>query len=206
MNARALAPLLFFGTGCLSMNTFETARALEPGTVSHSVSLTSYVQPGRDPRPVPMPSYALHFGVADDFDMGALVGLPGHLRLIGKYNPVRTEWFDAAIAPGLWLAWVPHDVDNEDHSIILGGDLPVMLDVNAGPVTIVPFAGPGFAYSPEGDTIGMIVRTGLGIRFPIAKSVRLHPEFSTVIDPLRGVPVDYAFGIAVDLGADPHLM
>ncbi len=188
------------------MNTFETARTLAPGDISHSISLSSYIQPGRDPRPVPMPSYALHVGAAKDFELGVLAGAPGHLRLMGKYNPIRTEYFDAAISPGLWLGWVPHDVDGDDHSIVLGADLPVVLDVNLGPVTVVPFAGPGIAYSPAGHTAGPIVRTGLGVELRLGSHVRLHPEFSTTIDPARGEPIDYAFGIAVGLGADPHLL
>jgi hypothetical protein len=192
--------------GCLAMNTFETARTLDPGTFHHSMSLTSYVHPGRDAVPVPMPSYSFHAGIAEDFEMGVLVGTPGHLRISAKYNPLRSQWFDAAISPGVWMGYRPHDVGGEDHDLLLGGDLPVVLDLNLGPVTLVPFAGPGFAYSPGGEAAGFIVRTGFGIRFPIGEHVRVHPEFSTIVDPIRGEPVDYAFGIAVGLGANPHVM
>jgi hypothetical protein len=204
---RSIVVITMFASGCLSMNTFETARTVPTGGFSHSISLTSYVNPqSEDNMPVPMPSYSFQAGVAQDFEMGVLVGMPGHLRVNAKYNPLHTEWIDAAISPGVWMGYRPHEVNGDEHALTLGGDLPLIVDLNLGPVTVVPFAGPGFVYSPLGESAGMIVRTGLGVRFPLGPHVRLHPEFSTIIDPVRGEPVDYAFGIAVGLGQNPHVM
>jgi hypothetical protein len=188
--------LLFAASGCISMNTFETPRTLDAGELSHSISLTSYVDPDRV-RPVPMPAYSLQIGVADRFDIGIQAATPGRLRVGAKYNPVRTEWFDAAIALGGWIGFVPHEVGNDDHNLMLGADLPILLGINLGPASIIPFAGPGVVYSPNGQIAGWTVRTGLGVGIEVASGVRLHPEVSTTIDPVRGEPIDYAFGMGV---------
>jgi hypothetical protein len=195
------AVLLLASTGCLSMNTYETARTLEPGRMSHTVGLTSFVPADGTKAPVPMVKYGFHAGVTDGLELGVHVGLPGQLRVLGKYNPLRTEYFDLAISPGAWLTLVPHDADEVGGAALIGADLPLILDVNlADWVTVIPWAGPGIAYSPQGNEAAPIVRAGLGLQFRVGRSVRLHPELSTVIDPIRGEPVDYAFGFAVSLG------
>lgn len=210
MKPRVL-PLLFvacLGGGCLSMNTFETARTLEAGDMSHTISLTSYAPVEGTKAPVPLPKYAFHLGVADGLEIGAQAGLPGQLRLLAKYNPLRTKYLDAAVSPGAWVSFLPHSSQRgESHPLVVGADIPLVLDINlARWLTVVPWAGPGYVYSPEAEVGGAIVRAGLGLQFRVSRGVRIHPEASTIIDPVRGEPIDYAFGVAVSLGDIPRFL
>lgn len=196
---RILVPLVCLAAGCLSSNRFDTARTLAPGDISHAVSVNFYpARNGNDATLsfLPLPAYGVRVGVADGFDVGARLLLAGHVHLDLKYAPVRTKYFDLAIVPGGFAQLYPSRDSRNDDTVLYGGQVLAMANINLREVSLVPSIGPGVVYAPSLSDASAFVRAGLGLALRLS-SVTLQPEISTVYDPARETTVDVTVGMAV---------
>lgn len=128
MTLRATAALLaLLAAGCPSPGTYGTPRTIEPGTVSHTVSLDVVGVAGAkggDAAP-PVPSYTARIGLANRLDLGVRAAGFTSAATDLKWNFVRTRVFDVAIDPGSqWL----YDRANDVHYFYLNA--PLMLGFN----------------------------------------------------------------------------
>src|SRR5262245_54536789 len=191
---------------CVSTSSFNSARTLEPGDVRHTLGISMYaIQERRKPEivPLPMPLYALTYGVTEDVDMTGLIAVPGRLRFETKYNPLRSDLFDLAIAPALYAALYPSTKGSGDDSLLLfGGELPLIADLNMSQTaSLVVWAGPAYGWAP-GIGGASYIRTGLGFNFR-GDGFSVQPELNFAYDPVRATPIDFSFGFGFTLGDMP---
>lgn len=205
MQRLALLALPLLG-GCLSSGTFTTARTLPPLELSHTAGLGLYLYPGFEDvkYPVPAVSYALRVGIADRLDLGVQATIPSGARIDFKYNPLRTRWLDASVAPAFSAVYFPTEGEAGDGKVALILDLPVIVAFNAtGQFSVVLHGGPGYLYSPDAGGGGLVTRFGGGLRFRIGDTLALQPELTMVLDPYRRAVIDYSFGAGITFGARP---
>lgn len=190
-------------TACISTSSFNSARTLQPGDVRHTMGLSLYAIKHRgDPEvlPIPMPLYALTYGVTEEVDMTALLAVPGRLRFETKYNPIRGDFFDLAIAPAIYAALYPSTKGSDNDSVLLfGGELPLVVDLNmTQSASFVGWAGPAYGWAPSigGATY---IRTGFGFNFR-GDGFSVQPEVSLAYDPVRATPIDGSLGFGFTLG------
>lgn len=128
MTSRAL--VLFaslFALGCPNPNTYGTPRTVEPGRVSHTVSIEVVGVTGNkggDATPA-APSYTLRAGLANRLDLGVRAANFSSLMSDLKWNIVRSKRFDLAIDPG--AQWM-YDRANDVHVVQVHA--PIMLGIN----------------------------------------------------------------------------
>ncbi|WP_437488973.1 hypothetical protein WME75_09820 [Sorangium sp. So ce1014] len=227
----ALPAVLLFGSllcGCPNPNSYGTPRTVEPGKVSHSVSLESFGYIGEieevadDPSTAEietakrttsgflptLPSYQLRAGLTDMLDIGAHVHNLSSFGVDLKVNPLRGV-FDLAVAPGLQYFYLSA---NEASVHIVYLHAPLMLAVNpADWFSIV--VSPGVTYGlASGDLSdddeaaasadGLLLRGSLGFQFRTSDRFAIHPEI-TMMKSLEGPGLVYNFGIGFNFGALP---
>lgn len=205
----ALAAALATGAaGCFSNPNFGAARTIPAGTAQHVVGLESwvYTRNSRGYEDVPTPplvSYQLRYGLLDSLEIGARATV-AKAGVDLKYNPLRTRYLDLAVDFGVWgVVNVTRDSDAEP-LFIMGFDLPLMADlILSDRVAIVPWGGPTYLFVPESGDGAWGLRTGLGVRIGIADWVALQPDVNMLIDPQRGSPTEWSFGVGASFGAQP---
>src|SRR5256885_7827676 len=87
--------------GCTSPNTYQTARTLSPGDVTHTVAVEAitYNGPqGAGVLPI-VPTYVFRVGVIDRVDIGARIGSLTEIGADVKVNMLRGN-LDLALAVG----------------------------------------------------------------------------------------------------------
>jgi hypothetical protein len=189
--------------GCIAASTYTTARTVDEGESQHTVGLSMFAM-RRDEEtrlmPVPMPSYAFTYGFRNDFDGSVQVSLPGRLRLEAKYNPIRSEYFDVAIAPATYVQLFPgRNGGGDDSSILLGMELPVIANFNfMSSVSLVGYFGPAYAAAPQLGAGAPYFRTGGGLNMR-GDGYAIQPEVSIAYDPTLGTARDVAFGVGLSL-------
>ncbi|WP_437512034.1 hypothetical protein [Sorangium sp. So ce1099] len=227
----ALPAVLLFGSllcGCPNPNSYGTPRTVEPGKISHSVSLESYGYIGEvdevqvDPNTgesttrtettsgfLPtLPSYQLRAGLTDMLDIGAHLHNLSSFGVDLKVNPVRGV-FDLAVDPGLQYFFV---TANEASVHVVYLHAPLMLGVNptdwfsivVTPGVTYALASGDIADDSEAASVadGLLLRGGLGFQFRTSDSFAIHPEV-TMMKSVDGPGLAYNFGIGFNFGALP---
>lgn len=202
-SARAAALLwLPLASGCLNPNTYGTPRTTPVGQVQQSLAaeLVSYraVTPegpgtlGRtDAGNTPVaPSYAFRVGVTDRLDIGGRIANASALGVDVKWNFLRSEVLDVAIAPGAqaFIVWGGAGAGVYTH---VYSNLPLMFGINASPdFTIAPSVGLGYGFNSSdslsynnaeertSSTEALLFQAGLGLDFRISPRFAVHPEMS----------------------------
>lgn len=194
----ALAAPALLATGCPNPNTYGTPRTTPAGRVQHTVAAEgiSYrlqdspqqggeVATGTFPT---FPTYQLRVGVADRVDIGARINNLSSVGADVKWNFLRSESFDLAIAPGFQV----FHISGTSAGTTTGytqfyGNAPLLLGVNLSEeVSLVPTLGVTYGYnsatavsddsSAAASIDGLILRGGLGFNFRISPKFAMHPE------------------------------
>ena len=225
-SAGALAVLC---TGCPDPNVYGTPRTTPVGRLSHTVAVQSANYSLDDTKPgsavsdrtttLLPPSYQLRIGVLDTLDIGVHVALATSLGADVKWNFVKTDVFDMAVAPSVQAFYYDScSPDGGSHGQVYG-NLPLLFGFNVSDsVSIVPTAGitygcPSrvtlFGNSPAGgaDIRGVMLRGGLGVEFRVTPKLGLHPELTSLRYAGSGSKPAISwlvFGLGLNLGALPH--
>jgi hypothetical protein len=196
----SLGALAVLCSGCPDPNIYATPRTTPVGKVSHLLALqaaryrfdnTKQVGGATDDATTPLPpTYQLRIGVVERVDIGVRVGHASSVGVDVKWNFVKTDAFDMAVAPGI-QAWYYDScsADGGSHGQVYG-NLPLLFGINASDwVSIVPTAGIsygctsrvtlfGTSASDAARISGPMIRAGLGVDFRISPKVGLHPELT----------------------------
>ncbi|AUX21247.1 hypothetical protein SOCEGT47_017270 [Sorangium cellulosum] len=213
--------------GCPNPNSYQTPRTVEPGKISHSVSLESFGYIGETAAAVDpetgavtetrttsgflptLPSYQLRAGLTDMLDIGAHVHNLSSMGFDLKVNPVRGV-FDLAVDPGAQYFYV---TSGESSVHVLYLHAPLMLGVNPTDwfsIVVTPGVTYGLVsgeFSTEDEDSaatadGLLVRGGLGLQFRVSEGFAIHPEI-TMMKSLEGSGLVYNFGLGFNFGALP---
>jgi hypothetical protein len=213
-----------FCTACPNPNTYMTPRTVEPRKLSHSIAaegmgVQTTTSTGRASMSFPtFPSYAVRIGLAERWDIGIRVTNFSSLGADGKFNPVRTEYFDLAFDPGVQLFSYSAGAGSNADSLFIGHlHVPLLLGFNMGEsvsLVLSPGASFGFAASTLDasedvrDTAftktGFFGRLGAGLDFRLLDNFALHPELTFLDDFRSDSTLIYVFGLGFNFGALPR--
>ena len=197
--------LLGWLAGCANPNTYTTARSLPPNHAVFSIAPEAYGFGGTregttdfSGGTIPVvPSLGLRVGLTESVDVGVRANNLASLSGDVKWNFQRSQWFDAAIMPGVQVYDVPRIGTGDENRTVALLHAPLILDLNVTrAISFVPTLGVsyGFAETPPPDAedleIGQVLdglygRFGLGINLRVGKGFALHPEV-TFLRQLEG--------------------
>ena len=212
--------LLLSTTGCLSANVYGTPRTTPKGSAAFTAAAEAYAITGENVKTIAvdgnrvrrtesvalllptLPTFQVRYGIVDNVDLGLRLASLTSFAFDVKANFLRSEIFDAAIAPGLqWFT--------RDESQVFFLHAPFILGFNvAEPLTIV--LTPGFTYqlvtgktSRSDAELALLTgssrplaRFGLGFNIRLTKSFAIQPEATL----LRSFDTQSANLIALGLG------
>jgi hypothetical protein len=211
--------------GCPNPNTYATPRTAGSGHINHSIAIESWGFSFKDSAgntvsaTLPTaPTYSLHVGIGDQFEIGARIANMSSLGGDLKWNPIRSRVFDAAIDPSFQYFQLSTTTGS-------GGDtsfsvtyfhVPVLLGLNLSKsVTLV--ATPGVSYglasastnttssdrAQASGTTGALARFGVGASFRVTNGFALHPEI-TLLHSFRSETANlYMIGLGFNFGGMP---
>ncbi len=192
--------------GCPNPNTYGTPRTVQKGQISHTVALegiyvggtttTTTTNPDRSVTTkkedvgvgLPMlPSYQLRYGITDNLDFG--VGIRNLSSLQGdlKFNFLRSELIDLAVAPGVQYFGI-FTGDGTAHVFYM--HLPALVGLNLSDnFSVVGSVGAVYAAALVSGTrsddrngvtsaSGFLLRGGLGLNIRASKEFAIQPEIS----------------------------
>ncbi|MBX3189426.1 MAG: hypothetical protein KF819_20550 [Labilithrix sp.] len=157
---------------------------------------------------IPRFSASWRTGVGERFEIGMQAGILSPVGFDVKWNPVRGRTFDLAFMTRGSLSvslGQRHEGTSEELNStgVLGVvHLPVLLGLNAGPVTFVGSPGGAIAFDRRGTTAA--VRAGLGIQIRLRRRFAVQPEVTWMSD-VKG-PTDLGFvtiGLAFQIRQAP---
>lgn len=218
LSAAALGSLLLLG--CPASQNWTTARTIEEGSVQHTVGVEflgiAFDDPDCDIDPmstactedlgfiaIPLPAYAIRFGVSDLLDIGGKFSASGTIGFDFKLQLVRSDAFDLAIDPGLSFI-----------STVTYWNLPILISLNFGQsvtLTLAPKASyllvlAGDAGGDEFLLDGLFLGGGANFQFRAGKSVAITPGFDwqTLVTEADGRLSFFSFGLGVSFGGMPQ--
>lgn len=232
--ACVVAATSIFLAGCPNPQTYGVPRTTPAGKISHSISLeglnasvlqqpSSITAGGTQPErergssTVPtLPSYMMRIGLGDRLDLGLRVVNLSSFGIDLKWNFLRTQAFDMAIAPHPQLAYY---TVLSTSLFLYHLHLPILFGINVSDsVSLVPSIGATYTgvstdivnrndASTRDSAITaqtLYARAGFGVNIRASKSFAVHPE-ATV---LRGFtilePMFITFGVGFNFGALPR--
>lgn len=225
----SLLGLPVLACGCLNPNTYSTPRTTPVRRVQHSLAaeVVSFraVTPeeGAEPRTnvgntVVAPSYAFRVGLTERLDVGGRIANASALGLDVKWNFLRSDLLDVAMAPGMQSFYVWGGAGTDVYSHVYT-NLPLLVGINAAPeFTIAPSAGLGYGFNSSDNpsynnaeertssTTALMLQAGLGLDFRISPTFAVHPEMSLlrrISGPAGATMSWYTFGLGFNWGALP---
>lgn len=196
---------------CPSPSSYGTPRTVEPGLVSHTISMEVLGVSGSrggDATPV-VPSYQARIGLWKRLDLGIRAASFTSAVLDLKWNFVRSKYFDLAADPG--SQWF-YDRANEVHYFYLNA--PLMLGFNVRydltvvviPAFVIQATTQGTIPNPPlGSEItrllggtAPIVRGGIGLNWRMFRDFAVQPEITIQrqIGGFDGWIVNGGFGVS----------
>ena len=211
---------------CPNPNTYSTPRTAGSGRVNHSIAAEAWGFGFTDSATnttvsttLPTaPTYTVHVGLGDQFELGARIANMSSIGGDLKWNPIRSRTFDAAIDPGFQFFRIGTS-DSTGNSASISATyihLPVLLGLNLSKsVTLV--ASPGVAIGiisgsvtdstsnrdSASATTGPLARFGVGADFRLTQGFALHPEVTLLHSFRDGATNLYMFGLGFNFGSLP---
>lgn len=176
-----------FGSGCVSLSTLQSARAVPDGQTNAALGLTMAVTspPGSSNTSifVPVPELALRHGLGSGFDVGLKAGPLGS-QLEFKAEVVSTQRTVISLAPAIGVFYVSNfgggvastSVTNfvAHLPLLIGIELPGGHEVLFGP-RLTEFL---LGQSPGGTSNALLMGGTAAVGFKVSPTLRVQPEFS----------------------------
>jgi hypothetical protein len=237
MNALRLAALvatpvaLVVLTGCPNPNTYGTPRTVPAGKVqmvaslegvgvstssqSSTVNGATTTVAGESFYAPTAPSVGVRIGLTDSLDLGLRLSELSSLQADAKFNFLKSNVFDMAVAPGLQGAYVSAGGTSLGLVYI---NLPLILGINFSHAATLVLT-PGFTYAvatasvADGSGTGAfangsapLIRMGVGFNIRIGNQFALQPE----VTALKGFndlgALYWNFGLGFLIGTSKNAM
>ena len=227
--ALAFAVVLACASGCINPNTYSTPRTTPVGQVQNAMAaeIVSYraetpESSGRSHtdtgNTLVAPSYFFRVGLTDRLDIGGRFANGSALGVDLKWNFLKSEVFDMAVAPGTQAFYAWGGAGSDGGYTHVYTNLPLLFGINASPeFTIAPSIGVGYGFNAGSEaynnaeeriasTEALMLQAGIGLDFRTSPTFAVHPELSVVrrvSGPAGSDMIWYTFGLGFKWGALP---